>query len=140
MKADETVRLLEFVKKHGELVKKPSRSEVRAKGLIALVVTLVAVAFVVLTWLSWEKEWDMGLAVFGAGSFVLIVKSLEQIAEYLEVKRKSKMSYAELISEDKENGQTKTSPLHEDDWDDSRDRGDPYDPINSYSHHWMDLD
>lgn len=134
MKAEEAVRLLEFVKEHSKFHEKPTRADVRAKGVTALIVVLIAIIFIFFAWISFRSGWDTGLAISGAGFLVFFLKSLEKIIEYLEAKRKSKMSYAELISEERTRRGEAVSPYN---WDDA-DEENPYDPINSYSHYWMD--
>jgi len=102
MKAEEAARLLEFVKEYDGLCKKPTKSEVRAKGIVVAVLMTMTIAFAFLTFLAFKKGWDTGIAISGAGSFVFFVQLGKAIVEYLEAKRKSKMSYAEIISEEKE--------------------------------------
>lgn len=131
------MRILEFVKENRFLVERPSKSEVRKHFIAVVVLFALAVLSAYMTWVSWSKEWDTLIGVFGALTLVMVITTLKQMVNYLEVKRKSKMSYAELISEEKEDRERvrKYAP-DDDDWDD--DRSSPYDPINSYSHYWMD--
>ena len=136
MKAEDTVRILEFVKENRFPVERPSKSEVRKHFIAVVVLFALVVLSAYMTWVSWSKEWDTLIGVFGALTLVMVITTLKQAVNYLEVKRKSKMSYAELISEEKENRERVKKYAPDDDWDD--DRSSPYDPINSYSHYWMD--
>ncbi len=101
MKAEEATRILEFVKEHGGLVEKPTRSEVRKHGIVALILLMFTAFFVYMTWVSWAKDWDTLVGVFGALVFAFGIGFLKQLIVYSDLKDKSQMSYAELISEER---------------------------------------
>ena len=78
MKLEDTVKYLEFIKKHDKLFEeKPKRT--------LLIVYVVAVAlisvFAFLTYLAWKSKSDLGLALAVSGLIGSVIGSLKAIAK-----------------------------------------------------------